>query len=75
MNLIIQIFLGVFLEVQNSWWRVTIIYVTGVVAGSMGQSIANPDAALAGASGGVYALITAHLATIILVSTLILFVL
>lgn len=33
---------------------------------SMGTSIANPRIYLAGASGGVYALITAHIATIIL---------
>lgn len=36
-------------------------------AGSMGTSIVNPSIYLAGASGGVYALITAHIATIIMV--------
>lgn len=40
--------------------------MAGVAAGSMGTSIASPHIYLAGASGGVYALITAHIATIIM---------
>lgn len=67
MNLIVQIFLGVALELVHQWWRVSLVYLAGVLAGAMGTSIANPDVFLAGASGGVYALITAHIATIILV--------
>ncbi|XP_031635937.1 rhomboid-related protein 2-like isoform X2 [Contarinia nasturtii] len=66
MNLIIQIFLGVALELVHHWWRVALVYLAGVLAGSMGTSIANPNIYLAGASGGVYALITAHIATIIM---------
>ncbi|KAL1485754.1 hypothetical protein MTO96_047230, partial [Rhipicephalus appendiculatus] len=38
----------------------------GVVAGSLGSSLSDPYVFLAGASGGVYALIAAHLATLIL---------
>lgn len=67
MNLIIQIFLGVALELVHHWWRVALVYLAGVAAGSMGTSITNPRIFLAGASGGVYALITAHIATIIMV--------
>lgn len=67
MNLIIQIFLGVALELVHCWWRVALVYTAGVVAGSMGTSLTNPRIYLAGASGGVYALITAHIATIIMV--------
>lgn len=67
MNLIVQMFLGVALELVHQWWRVSLVYLAGVLAGAMGTSIANPDVFLAGASGGVYALITAHIATIILV--------
>lgn len=66
MNLIVQIFLGTALELVHCWWRVALVYLAGVAAGSMGTSIANPNVSLAGASGGVYALITAHIATIIL---------
>lgn len=51
-------------------WRVLLIYLSGVLAGSLATSIADPSVYLAGASGGVYALITAHVATIIIVSLL-----
>lgn len=51
----------------HSWWRVLIIYVAGVIAGSLGTSVLDPTVYLAGASGGVYALLLAHLASLILV--------
>lgn len=70
MNLIIQIFLGIALELVHHWWRVALVYLAGVLAGSMGTSLTSPRIFLAGASGGVYALITAHIATIIMVSCL-----
>lgn len=66
MNLIVQLFLGTALELVHCWWRVALVYLSGVLAGSMGTSIASPNIYLAGASGGVYALITAHIATIIM---------
>ncbi|XP_026466455.1 rhomboid-related protein 2-like isoform X2 [Ctenocephalides felis] len=65
-NLLVQILLGVALECVHHWWRVVIIYLSGVVAGSLGTSITDPSVYLAGASGGVYALITAHVATIVM---------
>ncbi|XP_066144382.1 rhomboid-related protein 2-like isoform X2 [Euwallacea fornicatus] len=65
-NLIVQLFLGVPLELRNQWWRVLTVYSTGVVAGSLVTSIMDPKVYLAGASGGVYAIITAHLANMIL---------
>jgi len=49
-------------------WRVVLIYLSGVFAGSLATSVSDPAVYLAGASGGVYALITAHVATIIIVS-------
>ena len=42
-----------------------LIYLTGVMAGSLTVAVADPTVFLAGASGGVYALITAHLANVI----------
>lgn len=66
MNLIVQLLLGVALELVHHWWRVALVYLAGVAAGSMGTSIHDPRIFLAGASGGVYALITAHIATIIM---------
>lgn len=58
--------LGIPLEMVHKWWRVLIIYFAGVIAGSLGTSISDPSVWLAGASGGVYALITAHVATILM---------
>lgn len=65
-NLLVQILLGVPLEMVHKWWRVLIVYGAGVLAGSLGTSITDPAVKLAGASGGVYSLITAHIATIIM---------
>ncbi|XP_015114444.1 rhomboid-related protein 2 [Diachasma alloeum] len=65
-NLLVQILLGIPLEMVHKWWRVLSVYFAGVVAGSLGTSVADPNTYLAGASGGVYALITAHVATIIM---------
>jgi rhomboid-related protein 1/2/3 len=44
-----------------------LVYVAGVVAGSLGTSVTDPYTRLAGASGGVYAVLLAHIATIIMV--------
>ncbi|CAB3220246.1 unnamed protein product [Arctia plantaginis] len=65
-NLLIQLFVGFPLEVVHRWWRVMLIYLAGVLAGSLATSITDPSAILAGASGGVYALSSAHVATIIM---------
>lgn len=65
-NLILQIFLGLALELVHQWWRVSLVYVAGVLAGSLGHSLTTATS-LAGASAGVYALITAHIATVIMV--------
>lgn len=65
-NLLVQLVLGIPLEMVHKGWRVMLIYGGGVVAGSLGSSLSDPSVFLAGASGGVYALIAAHLATLIL---------
>lgn len=46
--------------------RVALIYIAGVVAGSLGTSVFDTDVYLVGASGGVYALLAAHLANVLL---------
>ncbi|XP_073948022.1 rhomboid-4 isoform X2 [Choristoneura fumiferana] len=65
-NLLVQLFLGVPLEMVHRWWRVSLVYLAGVAAGSLATSLTDPHVYLAGASGGVYALIAAHIATIIM---------
>jgi len=64
-NVLVQLMLGVPLEMVHRWWRILLIYISGVVAGSLAVSITDPSVYLAGASGGVYSLITAHLANVI----------
>lgn len=64
-NILIQLILGLPLEMVHRWWRILLIYVCGVTAGSLASSISDPQAYLAGASGGVYAIIAAHLANVI----------
>lgn len=66
-NLLVQLFLGVPLEMVHRWWRVVLVYLAGVAAGSLATSLTDPKVYLAGASGGVYALVAAHIATIIMV--------
>lgn len=65
-NIIIQLFLGIALETVNGSWRVAAVYLLGIAAGSMGYSVTKPEKGLIGASGGVYSLITAHIATILM---------
>lgn len=65
-NLIMQVAVGIPLEMVHGWWRVAIIYFCGLLAGSLGTSIFDPTTYLAGASGAIYAIMIAHIATIIL---------
>ncbi|TDG47361.1 hypothetical protein AWZ03_006220 [Drosophila navojoa] len=65
-NIIIQLFFGVPLEVMHGTARIGVIYLAGVFAGSLGTSVVDSEVFLVGASGGVYALLAAHLANITL---------
>lgn len=66
-NILMQLLLGLPLEIVHKW-RIVVVYLCGVLAGSMGTSLTTPQVYLVGASAGVYALITAHLANVCLVS-------
>ena len=57
---------GIPLEMVHGSTRIACIYLAGVLAGSLGTSILDPGVYLVGASGGVYALLAAHLANIML---------
>ncbi|KAL3872317.1 hypothetical protein ACJMK2_040249 [Sinanodonta woodiana] len=65
-NLVFQLLLGLPLEIVHKWWRVMLVYFVGVIAGSLSHSLTDHWVALAGASGGCYALIGGHLASVIL---------
>lgn len=56
-NLVMQLLLGIPLELVHKGFEVGMVYLAGVLAGSLCSSIFDPLSALVGASGGVYALI------------------
>lgn len=56
-NLVMQLLLGIPLELVHKGFEVGMVYMAGVLAGSLSSSIFDPLSALVGASGGVYALI------------------
>nr|CAI5862694.1 unnamed protein product [Callosobruchus analis] len=65
-NLIVQLVLGLPLEMVHRWQRVLLIYFAGVLAGSLAHSVVDPNIMLGGASGGVYSIMTAHIADVIM---------
>lgn len=56
-NLFMQLLLGIPLELVHKGFEVGMVYLAGVLAGSLASSIFDPFSALVGASGGVYALL------------------
>ncbi|KAK7074094.1 Rhomboid-related protein 2 [Halocaridina rubra] len=65
-NIVVQLLLGLALELVHGWWRVGLIYLSGVLFGSLANSIAAPRTYLAGASGGVYSVEYAHIGNLLL---------
>lgn len=65
-NLFIQVLLGIPLEYAHSSWRVMIVYLAGVLGGSLGTSVLRPKILLIGSSAGGYALLTACVSNFIL---------
>uniref|UniRef100_A0A915IDX2 tRNA (guanine-N(7)-)-methyltransferase n=1 Tax=Romanomermis culicivorax TaxID=13658 RepID=A0A915IDX2_ROMCU len=64
-NCLVQLVLGIPLELVHKYWRIAIVYCSGVIAGSLASSVTDPGSYLAGASGGVYALLAAHCAHLV----------
>lgn len=65
-NIIIQLAVGLPLEMVHKFNPIFIIYFGGIFGGALGNSLADPHSYLAGASGGCYALIAAHLSNLII---------
>ena len=65
-----QLMVGVPLELSQRGWlgklKLLTLYMAGVLLGSVAGTILSPNDFLCGASAGVYALIAAHLATLII---------
>nr|XP_058139838.1 rhomboid-related protein 3 isoform X1 [Dasypus novemcinctus] len=66
LNVVLQLLVGVPLEMVHGATRIGLVYVAGVVAGSLVVSVADMTAPVVGSSGGVYALVSAHLANIVM---------
>ncbi|XP_053563146.1 rhomboid-related protein 2 [Bombina bombina] len=64
-NLVVQLTLGIPLELVHKGHRIGLVYLAGVIGGSLASSIFDPVMALVGASGGVYALIGGYFMNII----------
>ena len=67
-NLLLQLILGIILELVHKWWRVGLVYCLGVIGGSLAASVTKPNYYLCGASGGVYAIQASYIGNLILVS-------
>lgn len=65
-NLLVQLLVGLPLEMVHGSLRICTIYMAGVLAGSLGTSVLDSEVYLVGASGGVYALLAAHLANVLI---------
>ncbi|XP_066442369.1 uncharacterized protein [Eleutherodactylus coqui] len=66
MNVALQLLVGVPLEMVHGALKVGFVYVAGVLAGSLAVSVTDMTAPLVGSSGGVYAIVSAHLANIVM---------
>ncbi|NWV77264.1 RHBL1 protein, partial [Dasyornis broadbenti] len=66
-NALLQLMIGVPLEMVHGILRISFLYLAGVLAGSLTVSITDMRAPLVGGSGGVYALCSAHLANVVMV--------
>ncbi|XP_030143053.1 rhomboid-related protein 3 isoform X4 [Taeniopygia guttata] len=66
LNVVLQLLVGVPLEMVHGAARISFVYFAGVVAGSLAVSVADMRAPVVGSSGGVYALVSAHLANIVM---------
>ena len=66
LNVVMQLTVGLPLECSQGTIRTALVYIMGVLAGSLSTACLDPHVYLAGASGGVYSLILAHLSTLIL---------
>lgn len=65
-NLLFQLLIGILLEIVHGPLRMIIIYFAGVIAGSLATAVIDSNVYLCGASAGVYALLAAYLANIVM---------
>ena len=66
MNIVLQLLVGLPLEMSHGTKKVLIVYSCGVFSGSLATSVFDQTVFLVGASGGAYALVAAHIATLVI---------
>ncbi|XP_017049050.1 protein rhomboid [Drosophila ficusphila] len=66
LNICLQCFIGVCLEVEQGHWRLAVVYVVGGVAGALANAWLQPHLLLMGASAGVYAMLGSHVPHLVL---------
>lgn len=66
MNLIVQLVVGVPLEMVHKMWRIAPIYIAGAIVAAMLQNALDPHVTLVGASGAGYAILVAHASSLVL---------
>ncbi|VDM96097.1 unnamed protein product, partial [Onchocerca ochengi] len=65
-NVVVQLLIGVPLELVHKMWRIAAIYLLAVCLGALLQYALDPSVYLIGCSAGVYALMGAHLSNLII---------
>jgi rhomboid-related protein 1/2/3 len=64
-NCLIQCLLGIPMEMMNGSWNMCLLYMVGIVSGSLGSSVFDPQANVVGASAAVYTIIGAWTAELL----------
>lgn len=62
-NVLLQLLVGILLELVFKW-RICVVFILGVLSGSLASSCVDPYVKLLGSSGGSYAIIGAYMALI-----------
>ncbi|KAH8402939.1 hypothetical protein KR222_000552, partial [Zaprionus bogoriensis] len=65
-NLCLQCFVGVCLELEQGHCRVGLVYVVGGVCGALANAWLQPELLLLGSSAGVYAMLCSHVPHLVL---------
>lgn len=66
-NVILQLVIACPLETELGSFRVALVYLGGILSGSVAASVSSDSSLMVGASSGIYALLTSHISQIYLV--------
>lgn len=67
-NIVLQLIIAFTLETEVGHMNVLMVYVGGILSGSLAASISGDASLMVGASSGIYSLLTSHLSHICMVS-------